>query len=119
MFSSMVLGGVFDQRPFYRSALRTSLLSTKTVCAIDTFNEKRLGQNLKNGTAHIFNCKHRLRVFFSYGLIENWYLIGNSPQYQKLIINSNDLKNSSFFEVFGFLGLYSSIIYFLTRKRVL
>jgi len=51
------------------------------LCAIDTFNEKLLGKNLKHGSAHILNCKHRLRIFFSYVLIENWYLIGNSPQY--------------------------------------
>jgi len=51
------------------------------LCAIDTFNEKLFGKNLKNGSAHILYCKHRLRIFFSYGLIENWYLIGNSPQY--------------------------------------
>jgi len=30
-FHDMVLGGVFDQRPYYRSALRTPLLSKKTM----------------------------------------------------------------------------------------
>jgi len=77
----MVLGGVFDQRPYITDQRFAHLCYQQKLCAVDTFNEKLLGKNLKNGSAHILNCKYRLRVFFSYGLIENWYLIGNSPQY--------------------------------------
>jgi len=72
-------GGEFPIKDPITDQRCAHLYYQQKLCAIDTFNEKLLGKNLKNGIAHILNCKHRLRIFFSYGLIENWYLIGNSP----------------------------------------